>query len=534
MIIYHSKLLFHSRPINKGASLLVTVLIGLIAASIAISIIRTSLDNSRETLSKRAEDVAYSKAVKNIILYKSKLRIEPLLFLEKVDILELPRVCANQDGEGNNVTIQPGELWPAECGTSWSYEDVDSNDYITIIPPDNNGYYLKLISYVKTGGVKIGYEELLSIAGIDFSLVSEGDLPNFKKGTGYLSLENNVYINGEASLSGNIYPNGKRIIVNSSINSDEFASNLIDKNNDLYKTVSDNLISRGDLRVNYNKLLKIACSKDDRMKNIITNSNQLCIKKGKILRDFDNNSITVPEYIDKILILPEKVSSDRVEVYYANNNVSAKYKCDVEGCSLRSESYSDTSHVGRITSWNFLGSFYIPFSGIIYSDLDLYLGICGESAYTNLGNCDTLDDVAQAGLEPDHNYLFLAGSINKPKDIYFSGPINEGLGSFSAFSTGSIFIPFFASASNNLLKIYSDLLILGYNENLLSSLPDSNLVNLDNKINNIEIKGEIIVGEGVNNLSNFSNLTTIAKNSKNSYIGNNFFWKSTEKKRIVN
>ena len=509
------------------------MLIGLIAASIAISIISTSLDNSRETLSKRAEDVAYSKAVKNIISYKNKLQIEPLLFLEKVDNLELPRICANRDNEGNNVTIQPGESWPAECGANWSYEDLNSNDYIEIYPPDKSGENLRIISYVKTGGVKIGYEELLSIAGSDFSLVSEGDMPILRKGSGYLSFENNIFINGEANLSGNIYPNGKKIVVNSSYNSTELASNLIDKNNDLYSTASNYLISRGDLRLNYNKLFKIACRNDESMRNILTNSSDLCIKKGKILRDFENNSITVPEYIDKILILPERVSSDRVEVYYANSNVSAKYKCEVDGCSLRSESYSDTSHIGRISSWSFLGSFYIPSSGIIYSELDLYLGICGESAFTNLGNCDTIDDVALAGIEPDHNYLFLAGSINKPKDIYFSGPINEGIGSFSAFSTGSIFIPYYASASNNLLKINSDLLILGYNENLISSLPDNILANLDNNINNVEIKGEVILGEGVNNLSNLTNLTIIAKNSKNSFIGNSFFWKTIERKRIV-
>lgn len=483
-------------------------------------------------LSNRAEDVAYKKAVKNVESYKYKLNLDPFYVYREVDNLELTRICYNNNNSYNKNNFEAGEIWPGECGATWGYVEENSNDYIKITPPNKDGGMLTITSFVKTAGKKIGYEEKLKSNGYNFSVITESNLPVIRKGTGYLSFESDAIINGSASLGGNTYSNGKNIIVNDN-NNTEISENIIFSNNELFPTFSEMFFNQGDLRSRFSYIEKIGCINENEMVNFNLLSSDLCIKSGRILRDYENNPITVPLTIDKILILPEKNSNNRVEIYYANYNVSFSENCSQENCSLRAESFNSNSNPGKISNWSYLGSFNIPSSGIIYSEHDLYIGNCGESAFTNVGNCDTIDDIATSGIEPDNKYIFIAGSIYRPKDIYISGPINEGSGSISLFSSGSIFIPYFASASSNLLKINADIISLGYNEYLIASIPKKDLTNINNKIINVEIKGQLILGPGNTNIDNITNLSYISKLGNNSFVGSTLLWRAVERRKIV-
>lgn len=534
MSFHSNKLLYRGSNRNKGASLLVTVLIGLIAASIAVTIIKTSLESSRDTLSKRAEDIALNKAIENIEVYKNKLKVDPLEFLKKVDEFELPRVCLFPNNEGDNILIESGEVWPGYCSVKWSYNNTDDNDYIQIFPPNKDGDYLVIKSFVTTGGVKVGYEEKLIAKGNLFSFISEGNLPLLKKGSGYISIENSGFVNGNADLSGGVYINESNLLVNGVALNNINTGLVVDKNSELYEYSTKYFFNKGDLRSKYLSLQSIGCINNSEMINLENTSSDLCIKKNITLKDHQNVSHSIPEYVDKILIIPESASKDRLEIYYSNNSIKEINKCNIENCSLRSEALNSASHPSNITNWTFLGSFNIPYSGIIYSDFDLYLGLCGPGGLTSTGSCDTSDDIVYSGLEPDNNYIFMAGSISKPKDIYITAPINEGDGNVTIFSSGSIYIPFWASASDNLLKIYADILSLGYNDYLLSTIPFVSETNINNYISNVEIKGSIALGDGDINIIGINNLTTISKASRNKYIGSTGLWESLEKNRINN
>ena len=90
----------NTRIKGKGSSLLVTVLIGLVAASITITIIRTSLDNSRGTLARRAQDVAFEQARENVITYRNKLNYNNIYYLEcVVDPNLLCEYCISNNNE---------------------------------------------------------------------------------------------------------------------------------------------------------------------------------------------------------------------------------------------------------------------------------------------------------------------------------------------------------------------------------------------------------------------------------------------------
>ena len=251
------------------------------------------------------------------------------------------------------------------------------------------------------------------------------------------------------------------------------------------------------------------------------------------LKDFENEIKTIPSFATKILVIPEKASPDRIEIYYSDNNMNYSEQCQISGCSLRAEANASVRHPAKLSTWSYLGSFKSPDSGIIYSELDLYVGNCGEASLINIGNCDTHDEIAIPGIEPDYNYVFLAGSINKPKDIYLSGPISSGVGSLTVFSTGSIFIPFWATPTANLLVLEVNLLSLGYNDELIATIPKSPLSNAENLISNLELKGKIILASGIIDLDNVSNVSTILSNKYIPFVGVKSDWERLERGRVV-
>ena len=200
---------------GKGASLLVTVLIGLVAASITITIIRTSLDNSRETLSRRAQDVAFEKARENVSNYINKINNNNLYFLESVDALELSRKCKISNNNESFETIEPGNPWPERCGVNWEYVSDNNSNYIVVLPPNKESNYMVVRSIVEIAGKSSGYEEILAMTGRKYGLISESDLNInvFTKGSGYLSLNGDAYINGNLNISGDAFLNNNTVYV---------------------------------------------------------------------------------------------------------------------------------------------------------------------------------------------------------------------------------------------------------------------------------------------------------------------------------
>jgi hypothetical protein len=146
----------NTRIKGKGSSLLVTVLIGLVAASITITIIRTSLDNSRETLARRAQDVAFEQARENVITYRNKLNYNNIYYLESVDELELSRKCSISNNNETYETVSPGNAWPERCGVKWEYEESDNSNYLVVLPPNKESNYMVVRSVVKIAGKSSG------------------------------------------------------------------------------------------------------------------------------------------------------------------------------------------------------------------------------------------------------------------------------------------------------------------------------------------------------------------------------------------
>ena len=528
----------NTRIKGKGSSLLVTVLIGLVAASITVTIIRSSLDNSRETLARRAQDVAFEKARENVITYRNKLNYNNIYYLESVDELELNRKCSISNNNETYETILPGDAWPERCGVSWECEESDSSNYLVVLPPNKESNYMIVRSVVKIAGKSSGYEEVLALSGRRYGLVSESDLDLnlFSKGSGYSSLNGDAYINGNLNLSSDIFLNNNTVYVDGDITGVNSTGSLIKRESGAasdFDILAPLKINKGDLRSSYLNLLKISCKNSGEMFNSGNISSDLCLKRDRNLKDFENQIKTIPSFATKILIIPEKSSPDRVEIYYSDNNMIFSENCQVSGCSLRAEANSSVRHPAKLSSWSYLGSFKAPASGIIYSELDLFIGHCGDASLFNIGSCDTHDEIAIPGIEPDYNYIFLAGSINKPRDIYLSGPISSGEGSLTVFSTGSLYIPFWASPSANLLLLEVNLLSLGYNDEVMATIPNLSMGSTENQINNLEIKGKILFAEGVIDLDNIPNITTIIDNKNLPYIGVKSDWEFVERKRVV-
>ena len=78
-----------------------------------------------------------------------------------------------------------------------------------------------------------------------------------------------------------------------------------------------------------------------------------------------------------------------------------------------------------------------------------------------------------------------------------------------------------------------NLLSLGYNDELIATIPNSPLSNAENLISNLELKGKIILASGIIDLDNVSNVSTILSNKYIPFVGVKSDWERLERGRVV-
>jgi hypothetical protein len=131
--------------------MLVTVLLVVVASSIAFTVVRQALSD------KRAADTAVDTAAANdtaratLAKLQGALEVAPLRFLTEVLGGEAPRRCTT--GPNAGTTYAPGQAWPAACGRTWDYAPLDSGwegTQFQLVPPGPQSAELRADIIVRT------------------------------------------------------------------------------------------------------------------------------------------------------------------------------------------------------------------------------------------------------------------------------------------------------------------------------------------------------------------------------------------------
>ena len=461
-----------SRGNVKSFALLITVLLAVAVASIALIVMRLIIASSSSSTEILLEDS--TKSVVNSIrdsIY-TQLTEDPTSPYVSVLTSEYPRQC---DVDGELTLFTEGQSWPLECGTFWTYDTSTQNQGAKITLPSSESYQLVVESSAYLDDYVFGVTDTYLMGGLqrpsaysgsdlDFNSLNatsvEGNAYSTKAITPLVSSFSDLLLAAEEgwTIPPYTFPEGT-----------PFEITYLGPE---YVPLSESSPSIFPIRSNYpdplltasieeslEAIKQISCGSNFESTNIVANSanysSNTCILAGYSLTDISGNLIEVPSAA-AVLIAQGPVANS-FDLYYSADLSLPGEAC---GASCNLLEISDTlvdsaDHPGVLSYWTKLGSFYYPYSGFAYSDFTTFIGLCGEAFLGEeiLGVPSSCNNLSQSA-----DVTFAVGTTAGSKNVFLNGPILEGSGHLSVLASGKFIIPFWASAPSTILEIQASLL----------------------------------------------------------------------------
>lgn len=510
-----------SRTRPRGAAVLVTVLVSVIAASIAIGLVRLVLVSSGESAGRISLDNASDAARTVREQTEATLRENPLSPYTTVLADEADRICGPT---GAKVTA--GSAWPANCGTTWTYDAVPASrvSWVQLVLPGPGRPALQLMAFGRSGGVTTGFVDTLISGGRSRPSVFSGaalDLATLGSTPSSVSLPGTVYSNGTLSWSGADTsasllasedgfaptPSGA---APGTLASRRFAGP--DPDNDAATPISairswqPTPLSGAELRSSATALKTLACTGGTPVAfttGSTRRSSSLCLSAGYAVRTSSGSNITAPAASQWLLIPNATASgtgmtSETVDVYYVTGETFAAGASNCSGCDLAAavddqldperEDGPLPPHPGFSSTWTMLGTFDLPASGVIYTDADTSFGHCGGGFRD--GTCTTWGSSPQPGARVTESFTLVAGSLDSPANVYLAGPVSAGNGARpTLLATGRIIVPYWSRPAGGSLSVTADLVTLSSSS--ISTLPVTAPTSTSNTADGLYISGTL-------------------------------------------
>jgi len=505
---------------RRGATLIVTVLMAVAVASIAMMVVNLVVATSGESTRRFAVEAAARAADSAREAVRAELIADPLAPYSRVLSNELPRVCNSSNGA---TVVGPGDLWPAVCGTVWSYQPGSETVGVRITMPSPVDNALTVSVAARVGDVSSGYNDRYFIGGRNRPILYSGGNLNLNElrssstagvidgiaySIGTLSTTssgvntNNAFLVTESSFTEQ--PSG---ITSTTINGKRFAAKSPALAAESTPTIHDvrsvfpSTLASSGIRGSATALQTIACP-SIAAKNITVGagnySSHLCLHSGSTLVNISGSTVTVPSAVG-YLLLPNRSAAGSVDVYIRINNFEipgipcneADVENEIPACDLSELSiagFSNGTHPGALSGWDALGSFYIPATGIIATDADTHLGLCGSSFPT--GSCQSWSD-GSAGVIIDKSVTMIVGTPGTARDLYLSGPVTAGSGEIGAIVTGSVIVPYWSRPTGGDVNVDISLAIVGGGSGAIRTIPSSAPNLPGNSGGNFTINGSI-------------------------------------------
>lgn len=208
-------------------------------------------------------------------------------------------------------------------------------------------------------------------------------------------------------------------------------------------------------------------------------SSELCLREGQGLVTTSGSTVTIPTSLNGYLLLPgadtsgASPSNRTVDIYtYTDSSGvtpngtlpsttgNCAITCSLPGLSATSAAAGVTP--GVLGYWTLLGTFWLPENGVISTDADTVVGLCGV-AFTTSASCTTAPSSVGG-------FTVIAGTPTQPHDLYIGGSTPNYGANVALEATGDIVFPYWdhAKATSLTSNVYSDKSVVFVDASLLA------------------------------------------------------------------
>lgn len=366
--------------LRRGSVLIVTVLLALVAAGVALVALRAAWsveasENGRTDALRIIREARSSHA-----RIQADLTVDPLLMFKQVLTAEAPRWCAEVD-----AVFVPGSAWPDGCGLSWSYREEDVltdalSSPVLLLPPGSADRDMRLVTLIRLPQGVSAVETRYRLGSLRPFIHSDGDLD--VSGAGWLKLSGLITSGGSVSLSGDqglygfgIIAAGPVVLHGSSPEPDISLSGA-----PALQAVGG--VLAGGVRATFSQVRQQACR-------------SLCIVESSSASPGD---FVVPDGTRSIRL---GVGGDRLTVHASPQAFDDALLLSPDAASVL---------VANGFWGDLIGEVEIPARGIVATDLDLLLTACSGGGQT----CG----------QYSRSFTVMAGSPSRPAVAVLSGPLS--------------------------------------------------------------------------------------------------------------
>lgn len=437
------------------------VVMGLAAAAVALFVLQQS--GAVSGVERRGAAAAVASAELDAAQgeLETRLSLEPGFLTRTVWDRERARVCT-----ADAATVrQPGQSWPARCGTMWTYEapagGVDGVVAQIALPrlghPD-----LEVLLAVDSDGMAFGRQvtyraghagswALWSSADVDLDVATAG--------LDSIEVSGSVYTGGDLTV-GSAEIATAQVVTEGLFNGDRTTANRYaaggpdDEPRDRFRARP---MTTADLTEGVRAAHDAACA-ETTPRQVGTRAVSTCIVRGGEVLTDTGETVTVPTDARRYLLIP---GADAITLYVASGDQIGDVETCGAGCDLRAASATAVSagtHPGVVGSWDLVGTLAWPANGTLATDADTVVGLCGSAFRTGTA-CATWSGT-EPGSRFGHGLTVVAGTIYEPRDLWIGGSLHA-TAPVTLIATGQVGLPYWATTPNGDLTVDAAIVALG-------------------------------------------------------------------------
>jgi len=451
----------------RAAALIITVLVTLAAATIALLATRAALSASIQETTRARVEIARLNVWEANQQITVVLLDQHLVMYSEVLPQEPPRWC-----ETLGVSVAPGEPWPLECGLNWNYEASDINDTLeewgtaSLVRPFNFSSTLPYAAHMvqvetisQVGSMRVGLRSYFRSGGVNSPLLYAGsdlDMNSLTLGAASVDFGSAAYSVGELTL-----PGASVSLISPALLAAESGFTVPPSDASLtyagpseslgspatyaIRNVYPQVMSPGALESELNTLYDLTCA-------------ELCIRAGQDIVVADGSVFTVPETAAAYLLRPV---DDELYLYIRTIMPDLLPGENCDGCNLNDTVTSDTNP-GRMPFWTTTAGAFsstpiildVPPSGLLSTDRDTFVGLCNANSPGSTSPC-------QSSLTFTENFTLIAGASETPVDVYLSGPFAGSDAKALIYSSGDVVLPWWSTSASGGVTMDVSLVALG-------------------------------------------------------------------------